>query len=325
MSQTDSRRRGFTLIELLVVIAIIGVLIGLLLPAVQKVREAASRMVSTNNLKQIGLALHNFYDANQFFPHNGGKAAIDDQTAPPAAFVMNNGQLGYPDPTASPKNQPGCALWQLLPYLEQQNAYRSDAYQTPLKVFIEPGRDRPNPVVTTSGSASGTGGLASRLNLPWAMTDYAVNIVALGLRYGRRYTGPAGATAPGPAGSWTQGPQTVAGIADGTSNTIAAGQKYIALPLYAATNWSFDAPLWSGGDNGTGRGYRGWPQTTDVIYSELRLDSAFTTNERYFGGPYLSGVLFAFFDGSVRSVAYPGGEYVQWQLDPADGQVIPPS
>src|SRR5262245_61645046 len=113
---TDRRRRlAFTLIELLVVIAIIAVLIGLLLPAVQKVRESAARMQCSNNLKQLGLALHNYEGVNRVFP---------------PAYVTQN---PYADGTAfgisygdEYRNGPTGFAWGvfLLPFVEQDPLYR---------------------------------------------------------------------------------------------------------------------------------------------------------------------------------------------------------
>ena len=117
-------RAGFTLIELLVVIAIIAILIGLLLPAVQKVREAAARAQCQNNLKQIGLAVHNYHDSYNHFPTNGGTTN---------GLARANGALT--GPRSSPWQGSGVLL-QILPFLEQSNVYTQTSQVPKLNPYV---------------------------------------------------------------------------------------------------------------------------------------------------------------------------------------------
>lgn len=302
-------RKGFTLIELLVVIAIIAVLIGLLISAVQKVREAANELECKNNLKQIGLAWTNFSDAKNHFPTGGSENGVYP------TFV--NGK-----PAEDFQQSSGWA-YQLLPFLEQENVYKGGGKTTdlekglfvagtPIKQYFCPTRRRPTVIrwsdatyppmevaLCDYAATAGTANTTAQPNVPALFSLTGEGWVASTISNDLWYV------------SWIDGPRdgvldcnyykqykNFSNITDGTSYTMLIGEKCMIVDKYSRGT--------DDDNQGTGGG-----MVQDIVrHGNIQPERDFNMRgsrswaDKKFGSAHVVGFNAVSCDGSVRKVKY---------------------
>ncbi len=306
-SKNQDPRSGFTLVELLVVIAIIGILISLLLPAVQAAREAARRLQCSNHLKQLALAAHSHHEAHRFLPGGG----------------WGYRWVGDPD-RGFGRTQPGGWVYNVLPYIEQSTlhglgaggtaAQKKTAAQqlstTPLGIMNCPSRRQPlitphnpNTAVDNRPYNPGFDGVrCDRIDLV-AKGDYAAN-------GGHAWTGTTpgpGTLAAEPGFSWPSAALNCTGVVclrseidfaqvrDGTTNTLLFGEKSVSPDKYFDWQAPGDAqPMYIGYDQDVSR-QTATPPTQD----RAGVEDCYG-----FGSAHPGGLNMALCDGSVRSFSY---------------------
>ncbi|MBN9120714.1 MAG: DUF1559 domain-containing protein [Planctomycetes bacterium] len=300
MSNRSPKVRGFTLIELLVVIAIIAILIGLLLPAVQKVREAAARMSCSNNLKQLALACHNYNDVNSKLP---------------PAWTGN-----------------GSTAWFLMPFIEQDNVYKQCNGNVNNYYPVSGGSTYgSNTVVKTelcpsdgSGPDNGLwarGALANEVG-NWAFGNYGANFQVFG----------------NPDAGDNAGANMVTGfqintISDGTSNTLFFAEKYRrcgnngSLWGHGAWDTSWMALFAYGNRTGT-TGYASNSSVPGVVGAASKFQSrpdpyATACTPSRAASPHSGGINVALGDGSVRFLSASVDANTWWYLCTANAGDIP--
>jgi len=300
---SSRKRQGFTLIEVLVVIAIIAILIGLLLPAVQKIREAANRMKCTNQLKQMGLAVGNYAGTYQ------DKLSMANWRA--SNGVNANGGMNI--------------LVTLLPYLEQDNAYRLVTAAQPSggSAWDAPGFSSPSgtlrslvmPPYLCPSDYSLSNGYASNQVNAWGGTSYAANFQLFGL----------GSTGSKFGGTDWGSKYSIGNIPDGTSNTVAFTERQASC---GTTNGNGNLWAWPGGDWG--------PNSWGVTFANSPWGANWNQPPQFQPKPVTSacdasrpstahtgGCVTAMMDGSVRTVS-PSVSQITWQyaITPDDGNVL---
>ncbi len=287
MSLKKQSRRGFTLVELLVVIAIIGVLVALLLPAVQAAREAARRSQCTNNLKQLAIGVHNHHDTFRHLPFAGSDG-------PTKTCCNADTRDGW------------SWAYHLLPFIEQQNLYDLDTdsavYNTAVNSYYCPSR-RP-PELYSNGARS----------------DYAINGGVTFGEYGKN--GPFARqwkNLTQPAGTRPDAKRTLASISDGTSNVLMFSEKQLHSSTWGSAGGDNEPVYNAGWDECIARFGDHLP-----LPDRDHPDSTQSTHwSRRFGSSHPGGIVTSRMDGSVGFVAYTISDAAWLRFcNRADGQPL---